>query len=51
LIRDAFKSLGKNKEVSEAEVKQFIRAIDQNGDGKISKPELFEILKNLINNI
>lgn len=41
LISDAFKSLGRNKEVSEQEVQQFITAIDKNGDGKIAKPELF----------
>jgi hypothetical protein len=49
LINDAFKNLGRNKEVSETEVSQFINAIDKNGDGKIAKPELFEILKKLIN--
>jgi Ca2+-binding EF-hand superfamily protein len=35
--------------VAEKEVNQFVAAIDKNGDGKISKPELFEILKKLIN--
>jgi Ca2+-binding EF-hand superfamily protein len=30
-------------------VRQFIAAIDKNGDGKIAKPELFDILKKLIN--
>jgi Ca2+-binding EF-hand superfamily protein len=49
LINDAFKSLGRNKQVSQQEVRQFIQAIDKNGDGKIAKPELFEILKKLIN--
>ena len=29
---------------------QFISAIDKNGDGKIAKAELFDILKQLINN-
>lgn len=48
LIRDAFKSLGRNREVSPQEVNQFITAIDKNSDGKISKTELFEILKKLI---
>ena len=48
LISDAFKSLGRNREVSQEEVNQFIAAIDKNGDGKIAKPELFEILKQLI---
>ena len=38
LINDAFKSLGRNREVTEQEVRQFIAAIDKNGDGKIAKP-------------
>lgn len=49
LINDAFKSLGRNRQVKEDEVTQFIKAIDKNGDSKISKHELFEILKKLIN--
>jgi Ca2+-binding EF-hand superfamily protein len=49
LINDAFKSLGRNREVKSDEVNQFVKAIDKNGDGKISKAELFEILKKLIN--
>jgi Ca2+-binding EF-hand superfamily protein len=49
LINDAFKSLGRNREVKSDEVGQFVKAIDKNGDGKISKTELFEILKKLIN--
>lgn len=49
LINDAFKSLGRNREVKGDEVGQFVKAIDKNGDGKISKAELFEILKKLIN--
>lgn len=49
LINDAFKSLGRNRDVKSDEVNQFVKAIDKNGDGKISKAELFEILKKLIN--
>lgn len=49
LINDAFKSLGRNRDVSQQEVNQFISTIDKDGDHKIAKPELFEILKNLIN--
>jgi len=37
LINDAFKSLGRNREVKNDEVGQFVKAIDKNGDGKISK--------------
>lgn len=49
MINDAFKSLGRNREVKNDEVNQFVKAIDKNGDGKVSKSELFEILKKLIN--
>lgn len=49
LINDAFKSLGRNRSVKNEEVNQFVKAIDKNGDGKISKIELLEILKVLIN--
>ncbi len=38
LINDAFKSLGRNRQVKEEEVTQFVKAIDKNGDSKISKP-------------
>jgi len=48
LINDAFKSLGRTRQVTQQEVQQFIGAIDKNNDAKISKPELFEILKKLI---
>jgi Ca2+-binding EF-hand superfamily protein len=41
LINDAFKSLGRNRDVKSEEVNQFIKAIDKNGDGKISQAELF----------
>jgi Ca2+-binding EF-hand superfamily protein len=37
LITDAFKSLGRNKEIGGQQVNQFITAIDKNGDGKIAK--------------
>ena len=37
LISDAFKSLGKGKQVTEDDVKNFVQAIDKNSDGKISK--------------
>jgi len=30
--------LGRGKDVTTAEVNQFISAIDKNGDGKIAKP-------------
>ena len=37
MISDAFKSLGKGKQVTEDDVKNFVQAIDKNSDGKISK--------------
>lgn len=37
LINDAFKSLGKGKQVSQEDVSNFVKAIDKNGDGKIAK--------------
>jgi hypothetical protein len=33
--------LGRNRDVKNDEVGQFVKAIDKNGDGRISKPELF----------
>ena len=49
MINDAFKSLGRGKDVTADDVNKFIKAIDKNSDGKIAKAELFEILKQLIN--
>lgn len=37
LISDAFKGLGRNKEASIEEISIFWKAVDKNGDGKISK--------------
>jgi Ca2+-binding EF-hand superfamily protein len=37
LISDAFKSLGRNKPASAEEIALFLKAVDKNGDGKISK--------------
>jgi Ca2+-binding EF-hand superfamily protein len=34
-----------NRQVSKAEVNQFISTVDTSGDGKIQKPELLEIFK------
>lgn len=48
LINDALKHMGQNRKVTEAEVNQFINAVDKNSDGKIAKPELFEIFKKVI---
>ncbi len=48
LINDALKHMGQNREVTKAEVEQFVAAVDKNSDGKIAKPELFEIFKKVI---
>jgi Ca2+-binding EF-hand superfamily protein len=45
LINDALKQLGPNRSVSKQEVQAFINAVDKNSDGKVAKPELFEIFK------
>jgi Ca2+-binding EF-hand superfamily protein len=37
MISDSFRSLGRKKNVTKQEVDQFVNAIDQNGDRKISK--------------
>jgi Ca2+-binding EF-hand superfamily protein len=37
-----------NRKVSQAEVQQFVTAVDKSGDGKIQKPELFEIFKKVL---
>ena len=48
LINDALKHMGAGKQVNQAEVQQFIQAVDKSGDGKIAKPELFEIFKKVL---
>lgn len=50
LINDALKHMGQNRQVSKEEVNQFISAVDKNSDGKVAKPELFEIFKKVISN-
>jgi Ca2+-binding EF-hand superfamily protein len=48
LINDALKHMGQGREVTQNEVNQFISAVDKNNDGKVAKPELFEIFKRVI---
>lgn len=50
IIVDAFSNLNNNKKVSDDDVKKFMQAVDKNGDGKITKPELFLIFKQIIEN-
>jgi Ca2+-binding EF-hand superfamily protein len=49
LINDALKQMGQNRSVSNQEVQGFINAVDKNSDGKVAKPELFEIFKRVAN--
>ncbi len=48
LINDALKHMKSTRQVSNAEVQQFVAAVDKSGDGKIQKPELFEIFKKVL---
>jgi Ca2+-binding EF-hand superfamily protein len=48
LINDALAHMKANRKVSQAEVQQFVAAVDKSGDGKIQKPELFEIFKKVL---
>lgn len=49
LINDALKHMNANRQVTQAEVSQFVQAVDKSGDGKIQKVELYEIFKKLLN--
>ena len=44
-ITAALRQMGEEKELSQAEVQEFMKEVDRSGDGKIQKNELFEIFK------
>jgi len=48
LINDALKHMGQSRQVSNQEVQQFINTVDKNSDGKVAKPELFEIFRKVL---
>ena len=48
LINDALSHMKSDRKVTQAEVKQFISAVDSSNDGLIQKPELFEIFKRVL---
>ena len=48
LINDALAHMKSNRKVTQAEVNQFIAAVDKSGDKKIQKPELYEIFKKVL---
>lgn len=45
VVNDVFFSLGNKKQVSNEDVKRVMQVIDTNNDGKISKDELFLVVK------
>lgn len=45
LINDALASMNAGRQVTEAEVDGLVNSVDKNNDKKISKPELYEIFK------
>lgn len=49
LINDALKHMGnQQRQVTPAEISQFIKAVDVNNDGKIEKNELYDIFKKVL---
>ncbi len=49
LINTALQHMKANRQASQKEVNDLIAAVDKSGDGKIAKPELFEIFKRVAN--
>lgn len=48
LISAALNHMGSNAQVTQQQVQGFVQAVDKSGDGKIQKPELFEIFKKVL---
>lgn len=48
LINAALSHMKATKKVSQEEINHFVKAVDSSGDGKIQKPELFEIFKKVL---
>jgi len=49
LVNAAMSQMGNGRQATPEEVNALIQAVDQNNDGKIAKPELFEIFKRVAN--
>ncbi len=49
LINAALSNMKANRQATQEEVNGLIQAVDKNSDGKIAKPELFEIFKRVAN--
>lgn len=48
LISAALKHMNSGAQVSQQQVQGFVQAVDKSGDGKIQKPELYEIFKKVL---
>lgn len=49
LVNAALANMKAGRQATEAEVGQLIGSVDKNGDGKITKTELYEIFKQVAN--
>ena len=49
LINAALNHMNAGRQATQEEVNGLIQAVDSNSDGKITKPELFEIFKKVAN--
>ena len=49
LVNAALNQMGANRQATAEEVDALISAVDANNDGKIAKPELYEIFKRVAN--
>jgi Ca2+-binding EF-hand superfamily protein len=47
IVKDAFKANNVGKEVTQAQIQNLVKEVDQNGDGKIQKNELFDLFKKI----
>lgn len=48
LINDALKHMKSNRSATNDEIEQLFNAVDSSKDGKVSKPELYEIFKKVV---
>ena len=44
-INDALNHMKSNRKVTQAQVNQLIPSVDKSGDGRLHKPEIFQIFK------
>lgn len=49
LINAALSQMNAGRQATQQEIQGLINAVDKNNDGKIAKPELFEIFKRVAN--